>query len=165
MTFRIRASLILLIAAQPAALFAQDTPVGGKAPSRPVERVATTPLRDLNIVKDKVPPLLEQTMKAPYSRRGLESCASIAAQVRALDGVLGVDLDTPAQNKKNSAAMAVAGSAAGGIIPGESILRHVTGASANAQHYAAAVFAGAVRRGFLKGIGASKSCRAPAAPR
>jgi hypothetical protein len=161
---RFTISLLALTVIAPSAGFSEPIP-GARPNDRPMEHAATTPLRDLNLTRDKVPPLLERTMSHPYATAGVRTCQQIAARVRELDGVLGADVDQAAAGGKDSTSAWLTGELAGSIIPGEGILRHVTGADKNSRHFAAAVYAGSVRRGFLKGLGASKGCHPPAAPR
>src|SRR5262245_19991899 len=77
-------------------------PPAQRTPSDPVNRVgnelaqaATTPLNDLNLVNAPIPAVLLEAQRAPYAEPADGTCAGIEAQVIALDGVLGADLDTP----------------------------------------------------------------------
>ena len=131
--------------------------------------VVTTPLKAFNVNKTKVPPLLEKTLLNPYALSGTSSCAEIAVSVRALDAVLGVDVDVALRPGHKISATEVsteAGKAVvGSFIPGLGIIRQISGAAAAERHARAAVNGGAVRRGFLKGLGLARGCKAPAAPR
>jgi len=157
--------LAAFLTGMPVPALAQETQQ--KEPS-PTEKVLTKPLRDTNLVKPKVAPLLERVMKEPYSTAGLTNCRRIAAAVSALNGVLGPDLDKPVppgkEEERAELTAAAADAVVGSIIPGEALVRHLTGADKAQKHAAAAVFAGSVRRGFLKGLGKSKGCHPPAAP-
>src|SRR2546422_3036369 len=57
---------------------------------------ATTPLSDLNLVHASIPAVLVDAQKRPYVAPADQSCTALAAEVRALDEVLGPDLDAPA---------------------------------------------------------------------
>src|SRR3989454_5485058 len=57
---------------------------------------AATPLGDLNVVHAEIPAVLVEAQKEPYSVPSDQSCASLKARARALDEVLGPDLDAPA---------------------------------------------------------------------
>ena len=61
-----------------------------------VSTAATTPLSDLNVVRADIPDVLKAAAAAPYATPADASCAGIAAHIRALDEVLGPDLDAPA---------------------------------------------------------------------
>lgn len=149
---------------------------------------ATTPLADLNIVRAQIPPTLLAALKAPYARPADASCEGIAAEIRALDAVLGADLDTPvtpanpnliphtvdalaqqgaefATETAMGAAVGAVRGAAAGIVPYRSWVRKLTGAERYSKEVAAAIAAGGVRRSYLKGYGQASGCAQPAAPR
>ncbi len=132
-----------------------------------VGRAATQPLRDARIKQDKIPEILLLAASAPYSSAHTQNCAAITREVSQLTSVLGPDVDAPATKKGESAAVAAA--AARGVvssfIPGLGLVRVITGADKAQRRAEAAVYAGAIRRGYLKGIGRTKGCRGTAAPR
>ena len=82
--------------------------------------------------------------------------------------MLGPDVNDPADKsaakKREETVGRVAGTVAGSIIPFRSLIGEVTGANAERRRYAEAVYAGTVRRGFLKGVGLQRGCKAPARP-
>ncbi|MBQ0772688.1 hypothetical protein [Parasphingorhabdus sp.] len=116
----------------------------------------------------EVPQKLKDIQDAPYSLIGMNRCAAIIAEVRELNEVLGPDVneqvDKSLGKKREQTAARVAGSAIGSIIPFGGIIGEVTGANAERRRYNEAVYAGTVRRGFLKGVGLQKGCKAPARP-
>jgi len=149
---------------------------------------ATTPLADLNIVRAEIPPLLLAAQKGPYARPADASCTGIAAEIRALDAVLGADLDTPvtpinpnliphsvdslilqgvdfASDAAVEAAMGAMRGAAAGIVPYRHWVRKLSGAERYSKEVVAAIAAGGVRRSYLKGFGQASGCPLPAAPR
>ncbi len=141
---------------------------------------ATTPLSDLNIVRAEIPPALVAALKAPYARPADGSCTGIAEEIRALDAVLGADLDTPitpvnpsliprtvefASEATVDAAMGAVRGAAFGIVPYRRWVRKLSGAERYSKEVSAAIAAGGVRRSYLKGFGQASACPAPAAPR
>ena len=148
------------VAAQPAAPADRSTP-GQVLDS--AGRIVTSPLRDLNIVRDGVPPALEKIMADPYSLKGLRNCADYAREIRKLTEVLGPDVDSPeARAAKETPTEFVLGateSVVGSLIPGRGIVRRVSGAHTTQQQAQAAVFAGQLRRGFLKGRAGGRGCR------
>ncbi len=160
-------------AAEPApAASAASGPVGtGDA----VTQAVTSPLSDLNLVRAPIPPVLKEALKSPYAPAPGEGCADLAAQVRALDEVLGADLDTPPTpsnpslverggKEVGSAATGALKSAAEGIVPFRGWVRKLSGAERYSKEVAAAITAGTVRRAYLKGLGEARGCTAPAAP-
>jgi hypothetical protein len=146
------------------------------APSEPVGQAVATPLSDLNIVRAEIPPALQAAQRAPYARPAQPGCHGLAAEVAALDAVLGADLDVPATPSDpgllergtgvaGHAAVDAVRDAAGGVIPFRGWVRRLTGAERYAREVAAAIAAGGVRRAYLKGLGAAAGCSPPAAPR
>lgn len=117
----------------------------------------------------EVPEKLRAIRDAPYSLAGLKGCAALQQEVRELDAVLGPDVDEkPAEKtrekKREETAGRVAATVAASAIPMGGLLGEVTGANAERRRYAEAVYAGTVRRGFLKGVGLQRGCKAPARP-
>ncbi|QJB68592.1 hypothetical protein [Parasphingorhabdus halotolerans] len=116
----------------------------------------------------EVPAKLQAIQDAPYSLSGLRGCAAIIREVNELNDVLGPDVnetvDKSKAKKREETAGRVAGSAIGSIIPFGGIIGEVTGANAERRRYNIAVYAGTVRRGFLKGVGRERGCKAPARP-
>ena len=116
----------------------------------------------------EIPPKLKSIQNKPYSLRGMGSCSAIQQEVRELNAVLGPDVNEKVRRskakKREQTAGRVAGSAVGSIIPFGGLIGEVTGANAERRRYNKAVYAGTVRRGFLKGVGRERGCRAPARP-
>lgn len=114
------------------------------------------------------PQKLLEVQDDPYSLSGLGKCAAIIREVEELNEVLGPDVNEKADKsqakKREETAGRVAGTVAGGIIPFRGLIGEVTGANAERRRYAVAVYAGTVRRGFLKGVGVERGCKAPARP-
>lgn len=116
----------------------------------------------------EVPPKLLAVQDDPYSLVGLGKCAAIIREVEELNAVLGPDInervDENLAKKREKTVGRVAGNVAGSIIPFGGLIGEVTGANAERRRYAIAVYAGTVRRGFLKGVGLQRGCKAPARP-
>lgn len=116
----------------------------------------------------EVPEKLLAIQDAPYSLAGLRKCAAIIREVQELDAVLGPDVnqqvDKSLARKREETAGRVAGTVAGSLIPFGGLIGEVTGANAERRRYAVAIYAGTVRRGFLKGVGLERGCKAPARP-
>ncbi|MDP2370987.1 hypothetical protein [Rhodoferax sp.] len=146
------------------------------AGSKQFADAATTPLSDLNLLRKEIPAVLIAAQKGPYVVPLKASCEVFAANVQALDAVLGPDLDAPTvasdvglvergADAMGNAAVGALRSAAEGVIPFRGWVRKLTGAERYAREVAAAMAAGTVRRAFLKGLGQAQGCLAPAAPR
>jgi hypothetical protein len=126
-------------------------------------------LRDLNLVHAPVPAVLVDAQKRPYVLPADQNCDALAADVRALDEVLGPDLDTPTSpsnpgliERGTTAAgdMAVGSlqGAAEGVVPYRRWVRRLTGAERYSKEVSAAIAAGTVRRAFLKGVRIASGC-------
>ena len=115
-----------------------------------------------------IPAKLAAIQASPYSLAGMGKCAAIAQEVRELDAVLGPDaneiVEKSLADKREATAGRMIGSAGKSLIPFSGIVGEVTGANAERRRYAIAVQAGTARRGFLKGVGLTRGCRAPARP-
>ena len=130
---------------------------------------ATAPLSDLNLVHASIPPVLGDAQKRPYVAPADHSCPALAAEVRALDEVLGPDLDAPASASNpgliergstavGDAAVGAVRGAAQGVVPFRGWVRKLTGAERYSKEVAAAIAAGTVRRAFLKGVAVTRGC-------
>ena len=140
-----------------------------------VTQAAATPFNDLNLVRADIPAALMVASKAPYAPPVQKTCPAITADVQALDAALGADLDTPATASNPSliergtgaagnAAVGALRGAAEGVIPFRGWVRKLSGAEKYSREVAAAIAAGTIRRAYLKGVGQSMGCTAPAAP-
>ena len=156
--------LVLQFATVAGAQSGANSSSGSLNKSPGVNDVASTPLRDVNLKKTKIPPVLERAAAAPYSLRGLNSCGSIVAQVRQLNDALGEDIDEEHARGHAITAGRLAQSVVDSLIPFGGIIKEVSGANAEQRRLQAAVAAGFARRGFLKGVGLSRHCPAPARP-
>ena len=138
------------------------------AEDRTAASLVGSPLADVNIKKKHIPLLLLEAKDHPYATIGMTDCAKIGAAVRDLDSVLGRDLDVPVAGKPNEGrelAMDAGQDTINSLIPGRFIIRRLSGAYAAQRKAVAAVYAGSVRRGFLKGLGEARECSPPAAQR
>lgn len=137
--------------------------------TRKVSDAATTPLSDLNVVRADIPDVLRAAAAAPYAPPADTSCPALVADIRALDEVLGPDLDAPSGKggpslleRGEDAATGALQRTAEGVIPFRGWVRKLTGAERYAKQVSAAITAGGVRRGFLRGLAAGKACAASA---
>ena len=128
------------------------------------------PLRDVNVLRTKVPEALLDAMADPYPRLTTPDCAQIAQMIRPLDEALGSDLDAPAPGEEslaargNRTAMGALAGFASDVIPFRAWVRKLTGAEQHDRFVQTAILSGAVRRAYLKGLGESRSCTDPATP-
>ena len=135
----------------------------------------TAPLEDLNLKRVDIPDVLTRAVANPYDLDGLTRCEGIAGEVGRLDAVLGPDLDEAPRPDPRSRGRKVADAAwdAGvgevrdttrDVLPFRGWIRSLTGAAKHDRAVQAAIRAGGVRRGYLKGMGMRMNCAPPAAP-
>lgn len=151
-------SACALLAGSPLAAQAQQS-------SPDVGDVAMTPLTDLGIAAKDVPDALLRALVDPYASGTLHTCNSLTAEILRLDEVLGEDYDAYAEGKGGFDVGRAAQSVVGSVIPFRGLVREVSGAASKERAMQAAVTAGMVRRGFLKGLGQERKCAVPASPR
>ena len=158
-----------------AACASPDTAKGAAKEGVQIQKAVEAPLSDLNLVQEKIPAVLEAAVKAPYALPSERTCPALANEVGGLDGALGADLDTPptaanpglvarGSNMMGDAANDALRGAAESVIPFRGWVRKLDGAERHSKEVAAAIAAGSVRRAFLKGVGQTLGCGAPAAP-
>lgn len=133
------------------------------------------PFEDLNLTRDKIPPLLQKMAGRPYALPDDMSCGAMHREIALLDDVLGADVDVwrdPAKRDSyaDKGISAAQGHAVGmienqvSIIPYRGVVRQVTGAEKHARKVATAYEVGRLRRAFFKGLGVAKGCRVPQWP-
>jgi len=143
----------------------QDTPSRTEQIQKGASEMAVSPLRDMNLWKDKVPPVLIEASEKPYELPRKATCRAIAAEVLGLDEALGPDVDMPPVPGGDGMTFgSVAQTLAQGLIPMRTWIRKLSGAEKNDAAVRQAIASGQIRRGFLKGVGLQKGCKSPAAP-
>jgi hypothetical protein len=174
----------LCLASAPA--FAQQEPPPPPAPDSKIQTTSdanrdgitgavSAPLRDVNIVRTKIPPVLIEAMGDPYARPAQVNCATLIDLVAPLDAALGEDLDAhpPEENEDlmdrgrkaaGSAALGAVASAAQDMIPMRGWVRKLSGAERHDRLVQSAITSGNVRRAYLKGLGEARGCNPPATP-
>jgi len=126
--------------------------------------VMLTPLSDLNLSKDPIPPVLVRAHGAPYDDVGLTDCGDVLQQIGNLDAVLGEDFDTARREHEGASPERMAQNVLAGFIPFRGVIRHLSGADRHAWEFKEAITAGLARRAFLKGLGLGMGCPYPARP-
>ena len=153
---------LLLVAAAPTAL--GQTAVA--PPNVTAANVITTPLSQLNITKNDIPPVLLTARGRPYDLSGLGTCRAIQNEVGALNAVLGDDIDISSEKsgaeKLGNEVGSIAKSVITSFIPFNGAIREVSGAATSERQWQVALYAGASRRAFLKGYGQARGCSYPA---
>ena len=152
-----------------------DGEAGKASADKRVTDAAVTPLSDLNLVRAKIPPALVSAKQNPYLIPTDPACATLLAEVQALNVALGPDLDAPSSDADPSlierggdaagnAAVGALRNTAEGVVPFRGWVRKLTGAERHSREVAAAIAAGGVRRAYLKGIAQARACESPPAP-
>ena len=127
--------------------------------------VAKSPLKDVGLVKDKIPQVLIDARTATYALPSPLTCKTIFDAVDALNAELAPDLDNPStQIKTGMSATEIGETVVHGLTPLRSWVRKLSGAEKNDNAVQAAILAGSIRRGYLKGVGLGLHCQPPAAP-
>lgn len=135
----------------------------------------SAPLRDVNIVRTKIPRVLLEAMDDPYQRPVRADCNSLIDLVEPLDAALGEDIDRnpPEENEDlmdrgrkaaGQAALGAIASTAQDMIPMRGWVRKLTGAERHDRLVQSAITSGNVRRAYLKGLGEARGCNPPATP-
>jgi hypothetical protein len=115
-----------------------------------VTGAAETPLRELNIVKDKAPPILEDARANPYAHVAPQDCDAMRHQITELNTLLGPDLDDANFDQRNGSILADAVHSAANL-PFGGVVARLTGAAKEKADRDQAILAGYTRRAYLKG--------------
>ncbi|MBO9710329.1 MAG: hypothetical protein J7521_19165 [Caulobacter sp.] len=163
-----RLILTLALAGLTAPALAQsqaDDPSKTRQIEEDASKVATAPLKDVGVIKDKIPQVLIDARTATYALPSPLTCKTIFDAVDALNAELAPDLDAAStQIKSGMSAGEIGETVVHGLMPMRSWVRKLSGAEKNANEVEAAIVAGSVRRGYLKGVGLQMGCKPPAAP-
>jgi hypothetical protein len=152
-----------LLTAGPA--LAQTEPSRAQQIEEDAAKVASSPLKDAGVIKDKIPQVLIDARKDAYALPSPLTCKTIFDAVDALDAELAPDLDAESTKLKTGmSATEIGETVVHGLTPLRSWVRKLSGAEKNANEVQAAIVAGSIRRGYLKGVGLQMQCKPPAAP-
>jgi hypothetical protein len=154
----------------------QADPVAMDKPEKEGLRgAAQQPFEDVNVIRRQIPGVLIQAEDAPYAAPKPANCRQITNEVSDLDDVLGDDFDIEEpddptlgakRGRQAGEAMVLAlRDTEADFIPFRNWVRRLSGAQKHDDQVRAAVYAGRVRRSFLKGLGEALGCRYPAAPK
>jgi len=138
--------------------------------------VVEQPFRDFGLVRTKIPPVLLAAIADPYARPTPATCDGITAEMIRLNVALGPDLDEPVSTEHpgvltrgegaaKTAALDAMRSEEQSNIPFDGFIRLLSGAARHDRLVMAAIQAGAIRRGYLKGLGEMRACMPPDVPR
>jgi len=140
-----------------------------------VTGAVSAPMRDLNLLRSKIPTVLLEALEDPYQRPRPATCSELIALLRPLNEALGPDIDDPSspddraliakgRDVAGETALGMIASAAQDLIPMRGWVRKLSGAEQHDKLVRAAITAGGIRRGYLKGLGEARGCNPPATP-
>ena len=135
----------------------------------------SAPMRDLNLLRSKIPPVLLEALEDPYKRPKPATCSELISLIRPLNEALGADIDEPesaddraliakGKDAAGDTALGLVASAAQDLIPLRGWVRKLTGAERHDRLVRSAIIAGGIRRAYLKGLGEARGCNPPATP-
>ena len=155
---------LLVLGGGLAACASQPMPKPGQEDG--MSRAVQQPMRDLSLIRDRAPPALQRAVAQPYDKDEIKTCPQVIHEIAELDSTLGPDLKPGDKPGSGLSVGGLAGDLVSGAVglPFRGILRQVTGAEQRDKELRAAVLAGMVRRGFLKGRLAEMSCDPPVTP-
>jgi hypothetical protein len=137
-----------------------------------IDHAITSPLKDLNLLREKIPAALLTADKNPYLLPDMAtSCEQLDQEIKSLDQVLAPDIDAPKQKKikddnhiergaelVGEASINAIKRTTESLVPYRSWVRKLTGAERESKLVARAIKSGNLRRAFLKGFKVS-SCK------
>lgn len=139
---------------------------GGKGAERRSDAVGgavSQPFVDLGLVRGTLPEILTKASASPYGLGEPIDCAVIASEVLALDAALGPDPGVAPADKSGLVSDMALDALRGAVgLPFRGVVRRISGAERRDRERAAAVVAGMVRRGYLKGVLRGAHCAAVA---
>jgi hypothetical protein len=144
----------LLACAALSACATERTPTTGQGVGGAVQQ----PLRDLSVIREVAPEPLKAAVTAPYSTDALADCVAIAIELEKLNAALGPDVDTLGQKQGQAEGLAADMIRGTLSLPFRGVVRTLTGAQQREAQMRAAVTAGMVRRGFVKGRASAMGC-------
>ena len=149
-------------------LAAQDRAEREQSTGTMMGDAVTQPLEDINLKKKGVPPELTAIRDNPYDTKGIRTCRQIIAEVAKLDAVMGDDFDrvevSDRARKRKEGASSVTRGLIASLIPFRALIREASGAREAEADYRESIYAGVVRRSYLKGLGTARRCKPPGRP-
>jgi hypothetical protein len=126
---------------------------------------ATQPLSDLNLIKKKIPQILQVSAAHPFSVPPNQDCVALRNDIDLLAQALGMNGSTAKkgiiEKGKDSAGNAAVNAlrrTTEGIVPMRGWIRKLSGAERHSSLVANAISAGHLRRAYLKGYFEAKGC-------
>ena len=124
---------------------------------------AQRPFHDLGITREVPPEILTSAAEDPYALPSGFDCDANLSEIAVLDQVLGPDLRLPGETDEDEQIdpPGLVADVIDGVIglPYSSIVRRLTGAAQRDLALRGAIFAGMVRRSFLRGVVLAGGCQ------
>lgn len=153
-----------LLLTAPATAYADPAQTSDEASQANLQGALLAPLRDVNLMKDEVPQVLNGAQEAPYLHPETASCAQLSQMIAPLEAALGPDRGDGIEVRKTGVGTMVYGAVADvtrDAIPFRGVVRRLTGAARQDQKVREAREAGQLRRAYLKGFASAKGCYGP----
>jgi hypothetical protein len=124
-------------------------------------KIAEEPVRDVGALRTIIPDALVRAQDAPYAMPAATGCEGLHAEIDGLTAALGPDLTSETSANRDEAghiAEASEKTIVNSFIPFRGLVREASGAAAAQRRLDQAQNAGFARRGFLRGVAASRRC-------
>lgn len=156
-------SLLLTTHVYAQEIIPKDTSAHIEKTTTQITQVVSSPLKDFNMTKDKIPLLLEEAKSNPYFIKENSTCESIREEIEALNLILPPDLDQKVEKDTTGevvtkTALKALNNTVQGAIPYRGWIRKLSGAEKHEKNVNDCIQAGLMRRSFLKGYLAAKTC-------
>jgi hypothetical protein len=142
----------------------------GQEGAKSVTTAAEAPLHEMNLVHERIPPVLLASLADPYAAPAPLTCDSLAENIDRLTVALGPDFDdqTPKQKRKVTGSgglgLQLLNGFTSNLLPYHGYVGALTGSSKHDELIIRAIGAGAAQRAYLKGLGEAHGCPMPASP-
>lgn len=142
----------------------------GQEGAKSLTTAAETPLHEMNVVREKIPPVLLEALADPYAYPEPLTCQNLTDSIDRLTVALGPDFDDRGPKPKHKVTgsgglgLQLLSGFAGNLLPYHGYVGALTGSSKHDELVIRALGAGAAQRAYLKGLGEAHSCPDPAAP-
>ena len=142
----------------------------GQEGAKSLTTAAEAPLHEMNVVRERIPPVLLASLADPYAYPQPLTCQTLSESIERLTVALGPDFDDTTPKPKHKIAgsgglgLQLLSGFAGNLLPYHGYVGVVSGSSKHDELVIRALGAGAAQRAYLKGLGEAHGCPDPAAP-
>lgn len=142
----------------------------GQEGAQSVSTAVEAPLHEMNLVRERIPPVLLEALADPYGAPSPLTCDALTEDIERLSVALGPDFDSTAPKHKRKVTgsggmgLQLLNGAAGNLLPFHGYVGTLSGSGKHDELIIRALDAGSARRAYLKGLGEAVHCPAPASP-